>query len=150
VRSRSGDPSCAIIDGRGGGAVARFEYRALPTRLEGFTLTNGLSRSAAAARSARTSRNVVVARLPGAQTPKLIPRTALELLEPAVIDVRGYDVGARLVRTLAPGVHGAGGHSFRWSGVDASGRALPSGTYFVRLTGANRSATRKVTLLRAR
>jgi aminopeptidase N len=60
--------------------------------------------------------------------------------------------GAR-VRLLADGPHAAGEVELIWDGRDDAGRALPSGIYFLRLTGsdtgdADQSMTRRIVLLR--
>jgi hypothetical protein len=61
----------------------------------------------------------------------------------AVFDVRG-----RLVRTLENGFVAGGGREARWDGKDSSGRNVPSGVYFCRLSAAGVSQTRKLMLLR--
>ena len=53
-----------------------------------------------------------------------------------------YDAGGRLVRVLIGTTLIAGEHSVRWDGADASGRAAPSGIYFIRLTAAGRTLSR--------
>ncbi len=68
----------------------------------------------------------------------------LENPGPAAVTV--YDVRGRRVATLAEGEHGAGIHTVSWDGIDASGNALPSGMYFVRLEAAGLSSVRKVVL----
>ena len=49
---------------------------------------------------------------------------------------------------LAAATRPAGSHVVSWNGCDAKGRALPSGTYFIRLELDGRSEARKVTLTR--
>jgi subtilisin family serine protease len=44
-----------------------------------------------------------------------------------------YDASGRHVRELAGGTFTAGAHRATWDGLDATGRATPSGIYFVRL-----------------
>lgn len=58
------------------------------------------------------------------------------------------DIGGRRLRVLANRVFDAGDHAVVWDGQDASGRAVPSGTYLVRLVTATSTATKKVMLLR--
>lgn len=61
----------------------------------------------------------------------------------SIYDAQGREVARLLDDTLA-----AGAHSVDWNGVDASGRALPSGTYFCRLTTPWGTETRKLSLIR--
>jgi subtilisin family serine protease len=62
-----------------------------------------------------------------------------------VADIRLYDVSGRLVRTLrlARGGHG----TEEWDGRDESGRLVPAGLYFARLTGGSRHAQSRIVLL---
>jgi hypothetical protein len=46
LRSRTGQPDCTTIDARKQGAVVKFEFSAIPGRIEGFTLVNGSSANA--------------------------------------------------------------------------------------------------------
>ena len=46
--------------------------------------------------------------------------------------VKIYDVQGRLVKTLVDGNLAAGRHELRWTGVDDTGRSMPSGVYVVR------------------
>jgi hypothetical protein len=57
-----------------------------------------------------------------------------------------YDIGGRLIRSLASGTFTPGGHHVEWNGNDASGRAAGSGVYFYRLRTADRTETRKLLL----
>jgi hypothetical protein len=59
-----------------------------------------------------------------------------------------YDVVGRQVALLHDGAPGAGRHQVRWEGRDQQGRALPAGTYFIRLEFDGRSEARKVVLAR--
>jgi flagellar hook assembly protein FlgD len=59
-----------------------------------------------------------------------------------------YDVLGRQVALLHDGAPGAGRHEVRWGGRDHDGRALPAGTYFIRLEFNGRSEARKVVLAR--
>jgi len=62
-----------------------------------------------------------------------------------------FDAGGRWIGSVADGFDGGQGGSRQvsWSGRDRSGRELPSGIYFLRLThGAARGITAKITLLR--
>jgi len=60
-----------------------------------------------------------------------------------VYDVRGRRVG-RLIDAVLP----AGHHEVAWRGLDAAGRAVASGVYFLRLRGPDRTFTRRVALVR--
>jgi len=51
----------------------------------------------------------------------------------SVVELDVYDVAGRRVRTLFVGTLPAGEHAARWDGRDASGSAVPSGAYFIRL-----------------
>lgn len=59
-----------------------------------------------------------------------------------------YDLGGRLVRTLADEVLPAGQRDLRWDGRDDRGRALPSGAYFYRLRHAGETLSGKMMLVR--
>jgi hypothetical protein len=48
-----------------------------------------------------------------------------------------YDVCGRRVRTVPLGALGPGLHWTRWDGRDGSGDTVPSGVYFVRLSGSD-------------
>jgi hypothetical protein len=78
------------------------------------------------------------------------PRTTisftLERAGPAELAV--LDPAGRRIVVLAARTFGAGTHSLSWDGRDARGRALPSGTYIVRLATGTEVVARKVTLLR--
>jgi len=64
------------------------------------------------------------------------------------IDLSVYDVSGRLVTTLARGLRAAGPHRETWDGTDASGLAVGSGVYFVRLSAAGETATTKMVLMK--
>lgn len=59
-----------------------------------------------------------------------------------VVDVRG-----RLVRTLTDEFLGAGEHTVTWDARNESGRAVPSGVYFVDLAMGSERAARKTVVL---
>jgi hypothetical protein len=51
-----------------------------------------------------------------------------------VVTLRVFDLGGRRVRTLLEAdSQVAGPHGLRWDGRDDAGRAVPSGTYLLRL-----------------
>jgi hypothetical protein len=78
------------------------------------------------------------------------PRTtiAFDLAEAGSIELAIYDVGGRLVRVMDSGSRSAGRYQATWDGQDDAGRAVPSGTYFCRLSSPQGSQTRKLTLAR--
>jgi hypothetical protein len=73
-------------------------------------------------------------------------RFTLDRPGPARLGV--YDVAGRLVREFADPDRGAGEQRLDWRTVDGSGRALPPGTYFVRLATPDRVESRKVVVIR--
>ncbi len=70
----------------------------------------------------------------------------VELAEESDMNVAVYDMLGRIVKTLASGVHPAGGHVFEWDGTDANGSAVQSGIYFVRMVTPTHSDTRQMQL----
>jgi hypothetical protein len=61
-----------------------------------------------------------------------------------VARVAVYDVTGREVRRVAEGVFSAGPQVVVWDGRDATGAEVAAGIYFVRLTAAHQSMTRKL------
>ncbi len=59
-----------------------------------------------------------------------------------------FDQGGRLVRNLARGRHAAGRYQTAWDGCDDSGRRLPAGLYWLRLSDDSGSTAVKAVLLR--
>jgi parallel beta-helix repeat protein len=59
-----------------------------------------------------------------------------------------YDAAGREVRSLVEGVMAAGPHAVAWDGADASGRRVPSGVYFYRLSLDGRTEGRRVIVTR--
>jgi len=59
-----------------------------------------------------------------------------------------YDLKGGVVRTLANGVYGQGGHEVIWNGDDATGSAAPSGIYLIRLQTEDTTQARKAMLVR--
>ncbi len=78
------------------------------------------------------------------------PRTviAFELAEAGPVELAIYDLGGRLVRVVDSASRSAGRYQATWDGQDNAGRAVPTGTYFCRLSTAQGSQTRKLTLAR--
>jgi hypothetical protein len=58
-----------------------------------------------------------------------------------------YDASGRLVRNLVSGTFKAGTYSAAWDARDLSGRSVPAGVYYVRLS-ADRASTARVTVVR--
>jgi len=74
---------------------------------------------------------------------------AFDLPRAAPVTLTVYDAAGRCVRTLIDGQRPAGRHELGWDGRSASGRALSSGVYFLRLTHPGGAAeTKALTLLR--
>jgi CubicO group peptidase (beta-lactamase class C family) len=63
-------------------------------------------------------------------------------------EVGVYDLLGHRVSVLANGEFTAGAYSLTWNGLDAAGRAMPSGTYIVRLETESGVEARKMLLLR--
>ncbi len=59
-----------------------------------------------------------------------------------------YDAGGARVAVLYDGMLSAKAHSFRWNGLNSSGRMMPSGVYFYTLKSPLRTLTKKMMLLR--
>ena len=59
-----------------------------------------------------------------------------------------FDLGGRLVRTLARGEQAPGAYLVEWDGRDAQARPLPSGVYLSRLQAGSTIASRKLILSR--
>jgi hypothetical protein len=70
----------------------------------------------------------------------------VELAQESDMTVMIYDMLGRAVRTLATGVHPAGGHVFEWDGTDSQGNAMPSGIYFTRMVTPQHTATQQMQL----
>jgi uncharacterized protein YdaT len=67
------------------------------------------------------------------------------------VDLKIYDVRGRLVKSLLTsdsGAMAAGMHEVVWDGRDNNRRTVASGVYFYRLSAGERSATRKMVMLR--
>jgi hypothetical protein len=78
------------------------------------------------------------------------PATTIHYTVPhaGAVDLRIYDVGGRLVRSLVSGLQTGGVHAAAWNGRDTNGAAAASGIYFVRLESAGQVSTRKIILLK--
>ncbi len=71
-----------------------------------------------------------------------------DLARPGAVDVGVYDVGGRLVRTLACGWHPAMQYVKTWDGRDGAGREVPGGVYFLRLSADEKRETRRLIRLK--
>ena len=78
------------------------------------------------------------------------PQTTITfaLDRPQRAEIAVYDLTDRLLGVLADSSYNAGDHSVIWNGKDATGRAVPSGTYVVRLSTESAMQARKVMLVR--
>jgi hypothetical protein len=63
-------------------------------------------------------------------------------------EVAVYDLTGRLLGVIVDRRYDAGSHSVVWDGKDTAGRAVPSGTYVIRLETESAVEARKVMLLR--
>lgn len=68
----------------------------------------------------------------------------LALPFPARVDAAVFDPEGRLVNEITSGLLRAGEHLLRWDGRSQSGRAAPSGVYFLRLKAGEEAVVRKV------
>ena len=75
-------------------------------------------------------------------------RIAFDLPEAVSVRLDVYSVSGRLVTTLTDRDFEAGRHHESWDGRDASGHALPSGVYLVRLEAGADVATHAMVLLK--
>lgn len=72
-----------------------------------------------------------------------------ELKDPARVNVRVFDISGRLVRSLVTGESMAAGPvSITWKGYDDGGRAVASGTYFLRVQAGQTVRSDRITLVR--
>jgi hypothetical protein len=75
-------------------------------------------------------------------------RIAFALPEAAPVDLRVYNVGGQLVRTLVDGPVAAGRHVIAWDGRDEQGERVSSGVYFYRINAGTEQAERKTVRLK--
>jgi flagellar hook assembly protein FlgD len=83
-------------------------------------------------------------------TADINPRTRIEYTVPrkSTVELAVYDVGGRRVRTLVEATLNAGQHLAVWDGTDGSGKEVPSGVYFYRLSVGGLEAKQRMVLLR--
>jgi hypothetical protein len=143
----------AVANGQGGAVVAWTDYRSEPEdtggdiyaqavdqngQLGGGTTAIPAEPAPAAGTSLRVFPNPM--RFSGS--------IAYRLKEPKAVELRVYEVGGRLVRTLAAAVQAAGEHRMSWEGTDAAGRALPSGVYMIALESGHEKLEERLIILR--
>ena len=75
-------------------------------------------------------------------------KTFYELPAAGEVRLTVHDVAGRRVAVLAEGARTAGAHVAIWNGLDASGRPVGSGVYFLRLVHGGRISTGKIVLAR--
>ncbi len=64
------------------------------------------------------------------------------------VEIAVYDLAGKRLTMLADRTYDAGEHSVVWHGKDASGHAMPSGTYVVRMSAEDAVRTMKVILIK--
>jgi hypothetical protein len=62
------------------------------------------------------------------------------------LEIKVYDVGGRLVRTLFEGVHPGGERRLTWDLADAAGRRVAAGVYLISLQSGRRVLSRKAVI----
>jgi hypothetical protein len=78
-----------------------------------------------------------------------VTNIAYTLAEAGTVDLRIYNTGGSLIRTLESNVARAPGrHVTEWNGKDNAGRAVTSGVYFAKISTGKFSQTRKMVYLR--
>jgi hypothetical protein len=73
---------------------------------------------------------------------------AFDLPAQAAVSLLVFDVGGRVVRTLARASMPAGAHVVGWDGRDESGRRVPAGVYLYRLRAGSNESSGRLTLIR--
>ncbi len=78
------------------------------------------------------------------------PTTSIDfyLAQSGKIDAAIYNLRGQRIFTLHEGEMRSGNHRFVWSGTDDQGRELSSGIYLIRITGAERQLTKKLSLVK--
>jgi len=71
----------------------------------------------------------------------------LDLPESGFVDLKAYDAGGRLVKTLVSRMHPAGTHSVEWTAEDDAGNRVGPGIYFMRIETGCFTDTKKMILL---
>lgn len=88
--------------------------------------------------------------LHGAAPNPFNPFTTVRFSLPAAghAELKLFDVQGRLVRTLIDGHLAAGPGEIRWDGRDRSGRRVASGTYYARLSAADRTSVKPLVMVK--
>ena len=73
---------------------------------------------------------------------------SFELKEQGTVRLDIYNARGNLVRRLVDEVRGPGRHDLEWNGMDDSGRTMPSGVYYARISGQGIDDRRKMTLVK--
>jgi hypothetical protein len=73
---------------------------------------------------------------------------AFALAESGPVELAIFDLRGRPVRVVESGPLPIGSHQVTWDGQDDEDRAVPTGTYFCRLSTPQGSQTKKLTLAR--
>lgn len=78
------------------------------------------------------------------------PNTAVRfgITRPGNVKVAVYNTRGQMVRELYTGFRDQGTHTLQWDGTDASGNALPSGMYVIRMTAGTQVYQRKAVLMK--
>ena len=72
-----------------------------------------------------------------------------DISSPGAVELKVYDAGGRVVRTLVAGHHAPGRYEAAWDGITESGGRATPGIYFIGLTAAGHAGqTEKVVLVR--
>ena len=64
------------------------------------------------------------------------------------VSIKVYNISGALVNTITQGIHKPGYYSVNWEGKDSNGKKLGSGIYFIKFSGGNYKATKKLILMR--
>ncbi|MCK5036321.1 MAG: T9SS type A sorting domain-containing protein, partial [Candidatus Sabulitectum sp.] len=73
---------------------------------------------------------------------------SFSIAAPSLISLQVYDLGGRVVTTLANDQMQAGNHNILWNLSDASGKEVPAGVYHVRLSTSEFSEIKSLMVLR--
>jgi hypothetical protein len=73
---------------------------------------------------------------------------AFDLARSERVKITVFDLSGRRITTLVDEKRDAGTHEVVWAGVDAHGRAVPSGAYLLRMQSGDFSASRRCMLVR--
>jgi len=138
VGDGAGGLTAAWLDARGGTATAGAKVYAQHVASSGAAGPAGVGTARAPLALALSA--------PWPQPARAADAVTFSVAQPSAGHVRLalFDPQGRHVRTLADGVHAAGGWTARWDGLDATGQRAGAGLYFARLETAGASVTRKV------